>query len=144
MVGRLISISLWVSTYFQGWSVNFRECSPSWHPLKQISPYVALGVEAEAMDRSSGRSNSGISSDLMKIWEIITRWDPLPNLVGGFNPFEKYQSNWKPSPNRGENKKIFETTTWITWVITPITRLITPVITNYKTIYRGYNSMYHW
>ena len=26
-------------------------------------------------------------------------------LVGGFNLFEKYQSNWKSSPNRGENKK---------------------------------------
>ena len=24
-------------------------------------------------------------------------------LVGGFNPIEKYQSNWKSSPNRGEN-----------------------------------------
>ena len=26
-------------------------------------------------------------------------------LVGGFNPSEKYSSNWKSSPNRGENKK---------------------------------------
>ena len=26
-------------------------------------------------------------------------------LVGGFNPFQKYQSNWESSPNRGENKK---------------------------------------
>jgi len=26
-------------------------------------------------------------------------------LVGGFNPFEKYQSNWKSSPNREENNK---------------------------------------
>ena len=25
-----------------------------------------------------------------------------PYLVGGFNPFEKYYSNWKSSPNRGE------------------------------------------
>ena len=29
-------------------------------------------------------------------------------LVGGFNPFEKYQSNWIISPKRGERKKIFE------------------------------------
>ena len=27
------------------------------------------------------------------------------SLVGGFNLFEKYQSNWIISPNRGENKK---------------------------------------
>ncbi len=26
-------------------------------------------------------------------------------LVGGFNPFEKYSSNWIISPSRGENKK---------------------------------------
>ena len=26
-------------------------------------------------------------------------------LVGGFNPSEKYQSNWIISPSRGENKK---------------------------------------
>ena len=26
-------------------------------------------------------------------------------LVVGFNPFEKYESNWKPSPSKGENKK---------------------------------------
>jgi len=32
-------------------------------------------------------------------------------LVGGFNPVEKYLSNWMISPGRGENKKIFETTT---------------------------------
>ena len=35
----------------------------------------------------------------------------IAKLVGGFNPFEKYSSNWKSSPNRGENKNIFETTT---------------------------------
>jgi len=28
-----------------------------------------------------------------------------PRLVGGFNPFEKYQSKWESSPNRVENKK---------------------------------------
>ncbi len=26
-------------------------------------------------------------------------------LVGGFNPFEKYSSNWIISPSRGEHKK---------------------------------------
>ena len=32
-------------------------------------------------------------------------------LVGGFNPIEKYWSKWESSPNRGEDKKIFKTTT---------------------------------
>ena len=27
------------------------------------------------------------------------------HLVGGFKPSEKYESNWKSSPSRGENKK---------------------------------------
>ena len=26
-------------------------------------------------------------------------------LVGGFNPFERYKSNWKSSPGRDEHKK---------------------------------------
>ena len=30
------------------------------------------------------------------------------NLVGGFNPSEKYESNWESSISRGGNKKIFE------------------------------------
>ena len=30
---------------------------------------------------------------------------PHVYLVGGFNPSEKYQSNWIISPSRGENKK---------------------------------------
>ena len=36
---------------------------------------------------------------------------PEPPLVGGFNPFEQYLSNWIMSPTRGEKKKLFETTT---------------------------------
>ena len=35
----------------------------------------------------------------------------LSYLVGGFNPSEKYLSKWIISQGRGENKKIFETTT---------------------------------
>ena len=31
---------------------------------------------------------------------------PNDSLVGGFNPFEKYESNWITSPSRGEHKNI--------------------------------------
>ena len=37
-------------------------------------------------------------------------------LVGGFNPFEKYQSKWESSPNRGENKTSLKPPTSITLV----------------------------
>ena len=37
-------------------------------------------------------------------------------LVGGFNPFEKYESKWESSPNEGENKKIFETTSKLVYL----------------------------
>ena len=37
-------------------------------------------------------------------------------LFGDFNPSEKYLSNWKSSPNRGEQKHIFETTTQTSYV----------------------------
>ncbi len=33
---------------------------------------------------------------------------PIAILVGGFNPSEKYESNWIISPNRDENKKCFQ------------------------------------
>ena len=36
------------------------------------------------------------------------------SIVDGFNPFEKYHwPNWSISPSRGENKRIFETTSYI-------------------------------
>ena len=39
------------------------------------------------------------------IWELGCPRKIQVLLVGGFNPLETYESNWKPSPNRGENKK---------------------------------------
>ena len=38
-------------------------------------------------------------------WVSIYIYTRIYNLVGGFNPFEKYSSNWFTSPSRGENKK---------------------------------------
>ena len=38
--------------------------------------------------------------------KIVANFNTI--LVGGFNPFEKYESNWIISPSRVENKKIFE------------------------------------
>ena len=41
-------------------------------------------------------------------------WDQFAHvldLAGGFNPFEKYYSNWIISPGRDKKKKMFETIT---------------------------------
>ena len=40
-------------------------------------------------------------------------------LVGGFNPFEKYSSNWIISPGRGENEKCLKPPRlpWTKWAI---------------------------
>ena len=60
------------------------------------------------------------TKDISSVTETLINLEDLsldPNqsikliLVGGFKPSEKYQSKWESSPNRGENKKIFETTT---------------------------------
>ena len=44
----------------------------------------------------------------------------LLTLAGGFNPFEKYQSNWIISPGKGENKKCLKpppsTTLALVWL----------------------------
>ena len=37
-------------------------------------------------------------------------------LVGGFNPFEKYQSNWESSPDRGENKEYLKPPRRLVWM----------------------------
>ena len=43
------------------------------------------------------------------MYKMLGKSEPtnvFPNgdlLVGGFNPFEKYESKWESSPNRGEN-----------------------------------------
>ena len=42
--------------------------------------------------------------DLFFFPPVCTR-DQKTCLVGGFNPSEKYESNWKSSPNRGEHEK---------------------------------------
>ena len=49
--------------------------------------------------------------DFLNIWNMYillqntSSFQTEHHLVGGFNPFETYQSNWKSSPNRGEHKK---------------------------------------
>ena len=40
-----------------------------------------------------------------------------PLLVGGFNPFEKYLSNWKSSPNSGENRKYLKPPPRLIWLL---------------------------
>ena len=38
-------------------------------------------------------------------------------LVGGFNPFEKYQSKWKSSPSKGEHKQFLKSPARITYFL---------------------------
>ena len=47
-------------------------------------------------------------------------------LVGGFNPFEQYSSNWITSPSRGENKKI---------IVKPPPRIICTLENTYEKNY---------
>jgi len=53
----------------------------------------------------------------IKSMDVDQNIDPQQNpkciniLVGGFIPFEKYESNCIIPPGRGENKKVLESTT---------------------------------
>ena len=47
------------------------------------------------------QETTSISDKCSKFFPIFYK------LVGGFNPFEKYESKWESSPNRGENKNIW-------------------------------------
>ena len=48
---------------------------------------------------------NGTKASLIQGKPMVNKPLRRPYLVGGFNPFEKYWSNWESSPNRGENKK---------------------------------------
>ncbi len=56
------------------------------------------------------------TSKQCRCWNDVEKWicdfntatkgiNKTTSLVGGFNPFEKYQSKWESSPNRDEHKK---------------------------------------
>jgi len=49
------------------------------------------------------------SEELLPSWELAffggKRRIIFQSLVGGFNPFEKYQPKWESSPSRGKKKK---------------------------------------
>ena len=51
------------------------------------------------------RVSESLDFSLKSVIATRTPKESKTNLVGGFNPFEKYSSNWKSSPNRGEHKK---------------------------------------
>ena len=47
----------------------------------------------------------------------------VTNLVGGFNPFEKYYSQWESSPSSSENKKYLKPPPRVYWGYDPLTKL---------------------
>ena len=51
----------------------------------------------QAIDEIAGNTNFD--------QRVVNFAGSIYSLVGGFNPFEKYESNWITSPSRGENKK---------------------------------------
>jgi len=46
----------------------------------------------------------------MTILCVTSQYPNNISLVGGFNPPEKYESDWIIIPTIGENKKMFQTT----------------------------------
>ena len=63
--------------------------------LHSISPVQKTSPSDRGVERETG--NKATSQEKLGLTEISS------SLVGGFNPSEKYSSNWKSSPNRGEN-----------------------------------------
>ena len=84
-----------------------RSAQIRWWPAKptRAQRYQRLGF------RRFGSKNDGIFTYPKRDSIGLSRSPENFNLVGGFNPLEKYESKWESSPNRGENPKYFETTT---------------------------------
>lgn len=53
-------------------------------------------------------SLSSSQGKLSRDSNMVPMWWPSSYLLGGFNPFERSQSNWNISPARGKNKKYFK------------------------------------
>ena len=53
------------------------------------------------------KAHVSFKHDFHLIWRDAY-FPPKLNLVGGFNPSEKYESNWIIFPNRDANKKYFK------------------------------------
>jgi len=68
------------------------DMASSIHPISPVQ-------KASPSDRGAGREtgNKATSQEKLGLTEICS------SLVGGFNPSEKYSSNWTSSPNRSEN-----------------------------------------
>ena len=60
-------------------------------------------------------------------------------LVGGFNPSEKYLSNWKSSPNRAENKKCLKPPPRSFWASMLVLEGVANLITLHFFTKQGWN-----
>ena len=101
--------SIFLQTSESEFAINYHQFSSKGAPS---SPWARLSPNDSSFFDGTNASTVSIRSTLGT--------DANPNgflfdrsfLIGGWtNPSEKYESNWKSSPNRRENKKIFETTT---------------------------------
>ena len=78
------------------WSIVL---SPEWFLGHMLPSTVAHTEQLRKQHVMPTQDASEVCSKLM-VFSAQKSW-----LVGGFNPSEKYSSNWIISPNRGENKK---------------------------------------
>ena len=77
-------------------------------PVKQITTFFTILTPSSCIYQHQSWCNQQwniLYDETFLRYVIVTRWVGKKILVGGFNPFEKYESKWESSPNRGENKK---------------------------------------
>ena len=90
----------------------------SQRPLKEYSPGI---VHYKSLHKDNGFFRKTIDSyGQRKTIEFYGRLGILGYLAGGFNPSEKYVSNWIFSPSRGENESIWNhhhAVIWFIWLI---------------------------
>ena len=84
---------------------QFQENSLPWR-IKMLNSYLHNG-HGNSRHMQSTTHELG-SSNSMQTKTPTTIGTSKAHLVGGFNPSEKYSSNWMVSPGRGEHKKYLE------------------------------------
>ena len=84
---------------------------------KSIKPPGFKPLKIGEKEAGSSSNHPSLSCELLVSWRVTIRWNLFSSLfkrhtkklkvlelVGGFNPFEKYESNWIISPGRDEKK----------------------------------------
>ena len=136
-VWNIIFLSKWVMCRFHvnlPGCIDYRFCQETFDAGRYCD-IPSFEFAPKGLEKSCRKVGGWKSQPL---WNILHPWNLL---VGGFNPFEKYYSNWIISPGRVEHIKCLKPPPSLTWNLkgSPWKRrfLLDTLIFRFHVIFRG-------